>query len=95
MKTPSTGNFRTDTRESATTPADHPPGRSQTTASVQGEPSPRLPHERDESSDSGVRAPDGLMKKAHDDAESERVATDRSEESNAAYEGLRHTQSKD
>ena len=29
------------------------------------------------------------MKLAHDDAESEKVATDRSEEANAAYESLR------
>jgi hypothetical protein len=29
------------------------------------------------------------MKAAHDDAESGKVATDRSEEANAAYEGLR------
>ena len=89
MKTPSTGNFRPDRQESATTPADHPAGRSQTKTSVKGEPSPRLPHERDESSDSGTRRPDGLTKKAHDDAESDRVATDRSEETNATYEGLR------
>lgn len=31
---------------------------------VKGEPSPRLPHERDESSDSGTSAPTEVMKKA-------------------------------
>ena len=89
MKTPSTANIPTEGPQTSHTPADRPEGRSQTKASVKGESSPRLPHERDESSDSGARASDELMKTAHDDAESERVATDRSEESDATYERLR------
>lgn len=43
--------------------------RSATHAVVKGEVAPRLPHERDESSDSGTGAPTELMHKAHQDAE--------------------------
>lgn len=40
-------------------------------------PVPRMPHERDESSDSQQSAPRGVMRKAHDDVVQGRVDTDR------------------
>jgi hypothetical protein len=40
-----------------------------THSAVKGQPAPRLPHERDESSDSGTREPSELMKKAAQDVE--------------------------
>lgn len=46
-------------------PGAHGPGG--THAVVKGETAPRLPHERDESADSGTREPDDIMKKAADD----------------------------
>jgi hypothetical protein len=46
-------------------PGAHRPGS--TRATVKGETAPRLPHERDESADSGTREPDEIMEKAADD----------------------------
>lgn len=60
-------------------------GRTQ--ASIDKKPVPRLPHERDESSDSqddsGVRPE---MQKAHDDLEAGRMDTDRGVPMNEAYQ---------
>jgi hypothetical protein len=89
MKTPSTGNFQPPEDKDGGSRADYPDGPSQTRTSVKGEPSPRLPHERDESSDSAARAPDSFMKTAHADAVSNKAPTDKSAETNAAYEHLR------
>ena len=50
-----------------------------------GGDSPRLPHERDESSDSGAGGQSSTGRIAHDDAESAREETDRSKESDATY----------
>ncbi|MEO8836545.1 MAG: hypothetical protein ABI364_07375 [Caldimonas sp.] len=47
---------------------------------------PRLPHERDESTASGRRAPSEQMRRAAADVESGKKATDRSVEANEAYE---------
>lgn len=44
-------------------------GPSSTHAVVKGEVAPRLPHERDESSDSGTGEPTEIMRKAGKDAE--------------------------
>jgi hypothetical protein len=50
-------------------------------------PAPRLPHERDESSDSQVhQEPPPLMRRAHDDLEAGRVDTDRGPPMNEAYQ---------
>jgi hypothetical protein len=59
--------------------------RSETVANVAGRPAPRLPHERDESSDSGVGAPSEVMRRAHDDAASGRTGTDKGEATDAVY----------
>ena len=59
--------------------------RSTTRATVAGERAPRLPHERDESSDSGKAAPDPVMKQAAEDVESGKAQTDRGETTDALY----------
>ena len=59
--------------------------RSTTHATVAGERAPRLPHEHDESSDSGTAAPDPLMRQAADDIESGKRPTDRGEATDALY----------
>lgn len=56
-----------------------------THSAVKGEPSPRLPHERDESSDSGTTEPREIMKQAATDIENGLVPTDRSAETDEVY----------
>jgi hypothetical protein len=90
MKASSTGNFQ---QPGESKPAEddtgHSARRSGTQATVNGAPSPRMPHERDESSDSGTGAPSDIMHIAHDDAESNKVGTDKGEQTNAVYDRLR------
>ena len=57
----------------------------QTHSSVKGNVAPRLPHERDESSDSGQGAPSDVMKRAADDAESDKRPTDKGEATDDVY----------
>ena len=59
---------------------------SQTTVAQDGEKSPRLPHEHDESSDSGTSAPREVMRQAKKDLDSGKQPTDRGEATDAAYE---------
>jgi hypothetical protein len=66
MKVPSTGKFDSTKNTTGVTTRGGPPP-SGTRADVDGESSPRLPHERDESSDSGTGAPSDVMHIAHDD----------------------------
>jgi len=88
MKTPSTA----DSREPSGLPVDSAADpalarRSATHANVKGETAPRLPHERDESSDSGTAAPPNpLMQKAGEDAASGRPSTDRGEVTDELYQ---------
>ena len=56
-----------------------------THAAIGGAAVPRLPHERDESSDSVESAPRDVIRQAHDDLESGKVDTDRGPPSDAAY----------
>ena len=88
MRTPSTGN--------AALPPDSnvPPGkngaepsRAKTKADVDGRPAPRLPHERDESSDTGTGAPSELMHRARKDVEHGKRPTDKGEATDATYNG--------
>ena len=44
-----------------------------------------MPHERDESSDSGTGAPSDVMRRAHDDVESGKSATDKGEATDEVY----------
>ena len=85
MRTPSTGNFSPP--GSAEEPVDSDkPAQGKTLPDVAGRPAPRLPHERDESSDSGVGAPSDVMRRAHDDAVSGKTGTDKGEATDAVYE---------
>jgi len=86
MKTPSTA----DSREPSGLPVDSAQDptlarRSTTHSNVKGETAPRLPHERDESSDSGTARPDPLAQQAAEDMESGKRATDRSEATDEVY----------
>jgi hypothetical protein len=87
VRTPSTGNASPPDRGQELAETDKPrPSRGKTSPNVAGRPAPRLPHERDESSDSGgVGTPSDLMRRAHDDAASGKTATDKSEATDAVY----------
>jgi DNA invertase Pin-like site-specific DNA recombinase len=61
-----------------------PSGRTQ--ASINAEPAPRLPHERDESSDSQANGVRPVIQQAHDDLESGKVDTDRGPPMDEAYQ---------
>jgi hypothetical protein len=66
----------------ATTPKNQPLGGD---ANTDGVRVPRMPHERDESSDEQGSAPRDIMKKAHDDAVSNKADTSRAEATDKAY----------
>ena len=86
MATPSTGNAAPPGSAPEPTDTSAPErGRGKTAANVAGQAAPRLPHERDESADSGVGAPSELMRRAHDDAASGKVGTDKGEATDAVY----------
>jgi hypothetical protein len=90
MKHPSTGNVDSNgKKDPKDTGADHPAGTGNTRKSVDGEKSPQLPNERDESTDTGNEVPSQQMRIAHRDAQSPKVPTDKSNETNAAYAPLR------
>ena len=63
-------------------------GPSATHAVVKGEVAPRLPHERDESSDSGTGEPSELMQKAADDVRKGRTDEPRGPETQRHYSDL-------
>ena len=56
-----------------------------TRTAVEGEPAPRLPHEHDESADSGRSAPREIIRQAKRDTDSGKVDTDRGPPADAAY----------
>jgi hypothetical protein len=62
------------------------PDSGKTRAAIDGEAAPRLPHERDESSDSGRSAPREIIRRAQGDIEAGRVDTDRGPPADAAYQ---------
>lgn len=87
MKTPSTADSREPSGPPAGPASDPAPGRRGSThAAVEGETAPRLPHERDESSDSGTGAPNPVLREAAKDVESGRPSTDRGEVTDELYE---------
>ena len=59
--------------------------RADTRPEADGESAPRLPHERDESSDSGAGAPSDVIRRAHDDVASGKSPTDKSETTDEVY----------
>jgi hypothetical protein len=90
VRTPSTGDAA---QTPGAVPDDPGPGgadragdpRADTHADVRGESAPRMPHERDESSDSGTGAPSDVGRRAHDDVESGKSGTDKGEATDAVY----------
>jgi hypothetical protein len=70
--------------ESATDPQVTKP--SSTHSDVMGEVSPRLPHEHDESSDSGSRNPDPVIEQAAKDVQSGKQQTDKGETTDQVYQ---------
>ena len=58
----------------------------QTRSATETGPKPRLPHERDESSDSQTSGVRPVIKQAHDDVASGKVDTDRNVPMQQAYE---------
>jgi hypothetical protein len=87
LRTPSTGNFSLPEDAREPVDADRPEdARATTQRNVKGRPAPRLPHERDESADSGTGAPSDVIQRAHDDVESGKAPTDKSEATDAVYE---------
>jgi len=58
-------------------PGSAPPGPGQTRTTTQAGVSPRMPHERDESSDSQIGATSGIVKQAYDDVQRGLTDTDR------------------
>jgi hypothetical protein len=90
VRTPSTGDAA---QTPGAVPDDAGPGgadrgarpAADTHADVHGESAPRLPHERDESSDSGSGAPSDVIRRAHDDVESGKSGTDKGEATDEVY----------
>jgi hypothetical protein len=97
LRTPSTGNASppADARKPARSGAPKPAragaesvasdAAAETRSTVDGRPAPRLPHERDESSDSGTGAPTELMRRARDDVAAGKAATDKGEATDPVY----------
>ena len=89
MATPKT-HETSDERKPRSPVAADPKGDGNTRTEQNGESSPRLPHERDESSDSqrnqdGYASPTELGKRAHDDVERGVVDTTRGAETDRTY----------
>ena len=75
----------TDGKDASPKPAAGASDSGATHANVSGEASPRLPHEHDESSDSGTRPPDPHIEQAAKDAQSGKQQTDKGETTDAVY----------
>lgn len=67
--------------------ASKPPADTgKTRSAIEGDAVPRLPHERDESSDSGQGPPREVIRQAKRDTDAGRVDTARGPEADAAYQ---------
>ena len=88
MTTPSTANS-TDSGQAVRPVVEKGAvGPGATHSVVKGEMAPRLPHERDESSDSGQGKPTELIKKAADDVDSGRTDEPRGPDTQQHYSDL-------
>lgn len=76
---------RATPRASPPVPATRARTRATTRATTGGESAPRLPHERDQSSDSVDPEPTDVMRQAHEDVTGGMVDTDRGAPADAAY----------
>ena len=88
MTTPSTANSKDAGAAVRPEPEKGAVGESATHSAVKGEVAPRLPHERDQSSDSGTRPPSDLMHKAASDANKGRTDDPRSPQTQQHYSDL-------
>ena len=76
-------------------PGAAPPGPGQTRTTTQAGVSPRMPHERDESSDSQIGASSGIVKQAYEDVRRGLTDTDRGPPMDEVYQrNLRSKKSK-
>ncbi|MDN3920668.1 hypothetical protein [Roseateles violae] len=76
----------------ASNPQDSSKRRDRTRAEIAGEPTPRMPHERDESADTAQQAPAAptpQMRRGYADASSGRVDTDKGPVLDRSYHKLR------
>ncbi len=73
------------TRVSSRPDSPVPTDRATTRTATDGDTAPRLPHERDESSDSVRSEPTDVMRQAHQDLVDGKVDTDRGVPADAAY----------
>jgi hypothetical protein len=94
LRTPSTADPAPPPKDEDERPAggkarrrgDHPADQSgKTLPEVEGQSAPRMPHERDESSDSGTGAPSEVVRRGHDDIASGKTGTDKGEATDAVY----------
>ena len=85
MRSPSTGDRLQPPASSGEAKADGTRGGGDTRSTVDGEPAPRLPHERDESSDTEAAKPGDVSAQAAADAASGKTTTDRGEATDELY----------
>jgi hypothetical protein len=87
VRTPSTGNASLPGQQDEPIDKDAKTRRpdSTTRANVAGRPAPRMPHERDESSDDGTGAPSDMIQRAADDVATGKKPTDKGEATEDTY----------
>ncbi len=83
------------TRASSRPAPRAPTDRATTRATTDGQAAPRLPHERDQSSDSVRAEPTDVMQQAHADLVDGKVDTDRGAPADAAYRKQKAPASRD
>ena len=88
MTTPSTANSKAAGATVRPAADQGAVGESATHAVVKGEVAPRLPHEHDQSSDSGTGEPSELMDKAADDVKNGRTDVPRGPQTQQHYSDL-------
>jgi len=66
-----------------------PAGGAAQSVAIEGEPVPKMPNERDESTDSAGTEPRAVIQQAHDDVESGKQDTDRGPVMDRAYRKLK------
>lgn len=88
MTTPSTADSSRTARPTEPIAESGAQGPGGTRPAVEGESAPRLPHERDESSDSAAGGPSEVGRKAADDAERGRTDPPRGPQTQRRYSDL-------
>jgi hypothetical protein len=83
---PTASTDQTHAEPADTTAGERNNGPGHTHSAVKGKKAARLPHERDESPDSGAQPASEQMRLAHDDAASDKAETDRGEVTDTLYQ---------